>query len=141
MTKLSLPYSLFIKAESAKCNLDCSYCYYLANETAKVESMSETLMASIVKNHIDSQPKNFKQADFVWHGGEPMLRGLDFYQQAVAQQNLAKGNKAISNTLQTNGTLINDRWAKFFADNHFMVGISIDGPNLLNDIARIDKKW
>ncbi|MDX2321958.1 MAG: anaerobic sulfatase maturase [Moritella sp.] len=139
MTELSLPYSLFIKAESAKCNLDCSYCYYLANETAKLESMSETLMASIVKNHIGSQPNQFKQADFVWHGGEPMLRGLDFYQQAVTQQNLVKGDNTIRNTLQTHGTLINERWAKFFSENNFMLGISIDGPNLLNDIARIDK--
>lgn len=68
-----------------------------------------------------------------------MMRGLAFYQTAVELQQAHKSSTPIKNTIQTNGTLINERWAAFFAQHNFMVGISIDGPQLINDIARIDK--
>lgn len=141
MLNTNTPYSLFIKAEGAKCNLDCSYCYYLNNQTSEAQksSMCEALMHELVKEHIASQPEHVQLVDFIWHGGEPMLRGLDFYQSAIQQQALQQGNRHIKNTLQTNGTLINERWASFFAEHNFMLGVSIDGPNILNDIARIDK--
>ncbi|MCW8327452.1 anaerobic sulfatase maturase [Photobacterium sp. SDRW27] len=140
MTSASLPFSLFIKAESAKCNLDCYYCYYLQREGKQHSSMSEQTLELIIKNHIQSQPEKSEQVDFIWHGGEPMLRGLEFYQKAVKLQQKHRENRRILNTIQTNGTLINQRWASFFKQHQFMVGISIDGPNLLNDIARIDKQ-
>ncbi len=133
------PYSLFIKSESAKCNLDCHYCYYLKNEDKKKPGMNHETLESMIVNHMASQPKETPVIDFIWHGGEPMMRGLDFYQSALRLQQQQPSNTPIQNTIQTNGTLINDRWAAFFADNHFMVGISIDGPQLINDIARIDK--
>ncbi|KDN29192.1 radical SAM protein [Vibrio fortis] len=101
--------------------------------------MPQSMMEQIVHSHIEAQPVQATQVDFIWHGGEPMLRGLAFYQSAVAAQQSKKVTKQIINTMQTNGTLINDRWASFFAQHDFMLGISIDGPNLLNDIARIDK--
>ena len=136
----SIPYSLFIKAEGAKCNLDCSYCYYLQREHKQHSSMSEQTLEYIVKNHIQAQPKKNAQVDFIWHGGEPMLRGLPFYQKAVELQQKHRHQHHIRNTIQTNGTLINQRWATFFKQHKFMVGISIDGPSLQNDIARIDKQ-
>lgn len=137
--KSSTPYSLSIKSESAKCNLDCHYCYYLKNEDKKKSGMDEETLHKMIGNHIQSQPSNTPMIDFMWHGGEPMLRGLDFYQLAIQLQQQYKSKTPIKNTIQTNGTLINDRWASFFAQNKFMVGISIDGPRLINDIARIDK--
>lgn len=140
MTTASIPYSLFIKAESAKCNLDCSYCYYLSKEADQKPGMSTQMLEKLVKDHIESQPQQVNTVDFIWHGGEPMLRGIEFYEQAIALQKVHQTKNNIINTIQTNGTLINDRWASLFKKNNFMVGISIDGPNLLNDIARIDKK-
>ncbi|OEF25896.1 anaerobic sulfatase maturase [Vibrio rumoiensis] len=136
----TIPYSIFIKAESAKCNLDCHYCYYLRNEEKNLPGMDVELAEKVVKDHILSQPEKSPQVDFIWHGGEPMMRGLEFYEQVVTAQKATQTKKQIVNTIQTNGTLINDRWAQFFKDENFMVGISIDGPNLINDIARIDKK-
>ncbi|EPM3971722.1 anaerobic sulfatase maturase [Vibrio vulnificus] len=136
----SLPYSLFIKAEGGKCNLDCHYCYYLEHEDPNTPTMAAPLLETLIRDHIDSQPQGAAQVDFIWHGGEPLLSGLAFYQQAMAwQAHYGKGKKIV-NTLQTNGTLINARWAKFFRENDFMVGVSLDGPNLFNDIARIDKQ-
>ncbi|MEZ8823696.1 anaerobic sulfatase maturase [Vibrio amylolyticus] len=134
------PFSLFIKAEGAQCNLDCSYCYYLNRQDSENRSsMPTAMMEQIVEAHIDAQPDLSKQVDFIWHGGEPMLRGLEFYEAAVLAQKKHTSKKRFVNTLQTNGTMINERWADFFAKHHFMLGVSIDGPNLLNDIARIDK--
>lgn len=139
MTPTTLPYSLFIKSESANCNLDCAYCYYIKNDEKQLPGMSEQTLERVVINHIESQPDTTDVVDFIWHGGEPMMRGLDFYEKAVELQKRHAGQRAVANTLQTNGTMINDRWARFFHDNQFMLGISIDGPNVLNDIARIDK--
>ncbi|MCL9774803.1 anaerobic sulfatase maturase [Vibrio methylphosphonaticus] len=140
MNKPTHPFSLFIKAEGAQCNLDCSYCYYLNRQDGeKRSSMPVAMMEKIVDEHIESQPLSGQNVDFIWHGGEPMLRGLEFYEAAVSVQAKKVTNKRVVNTMQTNGTMINERWASFFAKHNFMLGISIDGPNLLNDIARIDK--
>ncbi|MUK66730.1 anaerobic sulfatase maturase [Aliivibrio fischeri] len=135
----SIPYSLFIKAESAKCNLDCHYCYYLKNENKNKPGMDTETLNKLISNHIQSQPPQIPAIDFIWHGGEPMIRGLAFYQTAIELQQAHQSTTPIQNTIQTNGTLINERWAAFFAQHNFMVGISIDGPQLINDIARIDK--
>lgn len=139
LTPKSTPYSLFIKAESAKCNLDCHYCYYLKHENKNKPGMDIETLNKLISNHIQSQPPQIPAIDFIWHGGEPMMRGLAFYQTAVELQQAHKSSTPIKNTIQTNGTLINERWAAFFAQHNFMVGISIDGPQLINDIARIDK--
>ncbi|WP_063653685.1 anaerobic sulfatase maturase [Aliivibrio fischeri] len=135
----STPYGLFIKAESARCNLDCHYCYYLKNEDKSKLGMDAETLDKLVSNHIQSQPPQIPVIDFIWHGGEPMMKGLAFYQTAIELQQAHKSITPIQNTIQTNGTLINERWAAFFAQHNFMVGISIDGPQLINDIARIDK--
>jgi len=135
----STPYGLFIKAESARCNLDCHYCYYLKNEDKSKPGMDAETLDKLVSNHIESQPPQIPVIDFIWHGGEPMMKGLAFYQTAIELQQAHQSTTPIQNTIQTNGTLINERWAAFFAQHNFMVGISIDGPQLINDIARIDK--
>jgi len=135
-----LPYSLFIKPAGASCNLDCSYCYYLCHDDAGNPNMDLKLLNHTIRNHIQSQPEHSPVVDFIWHGGEPMLRGIDFYQQAMIMQKQWANGKTVANTIQTNGTLINQRWAEFFAQHNFMVGVSIDGPHLVHNIARIDKK-
>ncbi|MUJ37156.1 anaerobic sulfatase maturase [Aliivibrio fischeri] len=135
----STPYGLFIKTESARCNLDCHYCYYLKNEDKSKPGMDAETLDKLVSNHIQSQPPQIPVIDFIWHGGEPMMKGLAFYQTAIELQQAHQSTTPIQNTIQTNGTLINERWAAFFAQHDFMVGISIDGPQLINDIARIDK--
>ncbi|MBP3139433.1 anaerobic sulfatase maturase [Aliivibrio fischeri] len=135
----STPYGLFIKAESARCNLDCHYCYYLKNEDKSKPGMDAETLDKLVSNHIQSQPPQIPVIDFIWHGGEPMMKGLAFYQTAIELQQAHQSTTPIQNTIQTNGTLINERWAAFFAQHNFIVGISIDGPQLINDIARIDK--
>ncbi|ACH63758.1 chondroitin sulfate/heparin utilization regulation protein [Aliivibrio fischeri MJ11] len=138
-TTSSTPYGLFIKAESARCNLDCHYCYYLKNEDKNKPGMDTETLDKLVSDHIQSQPPQIPVIDFIWHGGEPMMKGLAFYQTAIKLQQAHQSTAPIQNTIQTNGTLINERWAAFFAQHNFMVGISIDGPQLINDIARIDK--
>lgn len=137
--KQNLPFSLTLKPVGSNCNLDCSYCYYLSGDTGCGSPMKESIVDSAIKNHILSQPKQTSIVDFIWHGGEPLLRGRDFYLHAFKQQKRWAGNKTIANTFQTNGTLINQQWAQLFKNNDVMVGISIDGPNILNDISRIDK--
>ncbi|WP_432463374.1 anaerobic sulfatase maturase [Agarivorans sp. QJM3NY_33] len=137
-TQAPVPYSLFIKAEGAKCNLDCSYCYYLKQAEQRSTRMSEAKLQQVIKNHIQSQPDSSQPVDFIWHGGEPMLRGLEFYQQAVALQQQHAAGRPLANTLQTNGTLINQRWAQFFREHKFFIGVSIDGDQVHHDIARID---
>ncbi|MGR5066309.1 anaerobic sulfatase maturase [Photobacterium sp. DNB22_13_2] len=135
---IALPYSLSIKPVGSSCNLDCSYCYYLQQQSGSGNNMDLETAEVLIKNHIHSQPENTNVVDFIWHGGEPLLRGRDFYRQVISLQDKWAKNKRIVNTFQTNGTLINKRWGEFFKHHNIMVGVSIDGPNLLNDIARID---
>ncbi|AJR06467.1 anaerobic sulfatase maturase [Photobacterium gaetbulicola] len=135
---IALPYSLAIKPVGSSCNLDCSYCYYLQHQPGGEKKMDRATAEALIKNHIQSQPGKSKQVDFIWHGGEPLLIGRDFYKDIITLQDKWGEGKCIVNTIQTNGTLINKRWAAFFKQHNIMVGVSIDGPNLLNDIARID---
>ncbi|WP_239502676.1 anaerobic sulfatase maturase [Vibrio astriarenae] len=134
----TLPFSLTIKPVGSNCNLDCSYCYYLNSDTGCGSPMETESLEVSIKNHIQSQPKHSQVVDFIWHGGEPLLRGRAFYELAFELQHKWAGAKRIANTFQTNGTLINQQWAQLFKQHNVMVGISVDGPNLLNDIARID---
>ncbi|RKF19963.1 anaerobic sulfatase maturase [Alginatibacterium sediminis] len=133
-----LPFSLIIKPVGSQCNLRCSYCYYINND--RQHKMTIDVLSEMIAQHIQAQPEHTSYVDFIWHGGEPMMRGLSFYESVVSEQKKLKTNKKIKNTLQTNGTLITEAWATFFADNNFMIGISIDGPELVHNIGRIDKR-
>lgn len=139
--KNTLPYSLSIKPVGSVCNLDCGYCYYLERNTGCGSPMTTELLESVIEEHIQSQPKDATVVDFHWHGGEPLLRGKKFFHKAIELQNrYASDTSVIKNTIQTNGTLIDEAWAKFFKKHNIMLGISIDGPQLLNDLSRIDIK-
>ena len=134
-----LRFNMMFKPIGPVCNLSCNYCYYL--DKAKMYSdnlvMSLDLIEKIIKEYI--QINDNKQIVFDWHGGEPLLLGLGYFKKIIELQNKYKGNKQILNTLQTNATLLNADFAKFFKDNGFLLGISIDGPQDIHDKYRRDK--
>ena len=99
--------------------------------------MTIDMLEKFVKEYIKVNQSQF--VTFNWHGGEPLVLGLDFYKKAVEFQQKYCGEKLIHNTLQTNGTLINDEYAQFFADNNWLIGVSIDGPQDIHDKFRRDK--
>lgn len=124
------------------CNLDCKYCFYLekeklfpGNENFK---MTDAVLESYVRQYIEQQ--SVPEVVFAWQGGEPTLMGVAFFRKVVALQKQYANGKIIQNAFQTNGTLIDDEWAEFFAENKFLIGLSIDGPPKLHDTYRVDKK-
>ena len=132
------PLYVMLKPVGSQCNLACDYCYYLEKQKLCQQpaglAMSDTLLEDFVRQYIEAQ--TLPQVLFTWHGGEPLLKPLSFYERALElQQKYARG-RHIDNCLQTNGTLLNDEWCRFLADNHFLVGISIDGPQALHDAYR-----
>ncbi len=142
MAELVTGIHLMAKPVGPICNLDCGYCFYLEKESLFPEkqkfSMSDEVLRAYVEQNIRNEPS--PEVLFTWQGGEPMLRGLDFYQRAVALQQELAGGKTIRNVLQTNGVLLDDEWAAFLARNHFMVGLSLDGPREIHDAFRVDKR-
>lgn len=137
--------SILIKPSSSNCNIDCRYCFYKClssnREKYSLGFMSETILEKLIKNAIDYADDYLT---FAFQGGEPTLIGIDFYKKAIELQKkyLKESGKRlmIENTLQTNGVLIDSEWAKFFSENNFLVGISLDGPRKLHDKARVDVK-
>lgn len=133
---------LMAKPAGPLCNLDCGYCFYLEKEQLypahKRFLMSDEVLRAYVAQNIANE--SGPEVLFTWQGGEPMLRGLDFYRRAVAVQRELAGGKTIRNTLQTNGTLLDEAWCDFLAGAGFMVGISLDGPRALHDAGRVDKQ-
>jgi uncharacterized protein len=133
---------LMAKPAGPICNLDCSYCFYLEKENLFPERnrflMSDEVLRRFVSQNIAHEAG--PEVMFTWQGGEPMLRGLDFYRKAIAYQRELSGGKTIRNALQTNGVLLDDEWCRFLAEEKFMVGISLDGPREIHDAARIDKR-
>jgi uncharacterized protein len=133
---------LMAKPVGAHCNLDCGYCFYLEKEgyypAQQSHRMSDAMLETYVQRYIAAQTTPV--VEFTWQGGEPTLMGLAFFERAVALQKHHAGGKAIRNTLQTNGTLLDDAWCSFLARECFLVGLSIDGPRELHDAARPDKR-
>lgn len=133
---------LMAKPAGPICNLDCSYCFYLEKENLFPPKhrflMSDEVLRAYIQQNI--RQENSPEVMFTWQGGEPMLRGLEFYQRAVAYQKELAGGKTIRNALQTNGVLLDEEWCTFLAANAFSVGISLDGPREIHDAARVDKQ-
>ena len=124
------------------CNLDCSYCFYLEKESLFPQRNRFLMSDDVLRVYVEQNIRNEKSPEvlFTWQGGEPMLRGLDFYRQAVIYQKQLANGKTIRNALQTNGVLLDDEWCRFLRDAGFMVGISLDGPREIHDAARVDKR-
>lgn len=133
------PLYVMLKPAGAHCNLACKYCYYLEKNklypTAQRHLMSDEMLEQFTREYIEAQTMN--QVLFTWHGGEPLLRSIDFYRKALSLQQKYAGGRRIDNVIQTNGTLLTDEWCEFFAQNHWLVGISIDGPQLDHDHYRL----
>jgi len=143
MEKSNYPFHVLIKPIGPVCNIACEYCFYLGKEKLfpykkKTDfQMSEDTLETFVKQYINGQPYGTIEVNFTWQGGEPTLRGIGFYKKAIDFQNKyrRKGMK-IANAFQTNGILLNNDWAKFFKDNDFLIGISVDGPEKLHNRFR-----
>lgn len=133
------PLYVMLKPAGAHCNLACKYCYYLEKNklypTAQRHLMSDEMLEQFTREYIEAQTMN--QVLFTWHGGEPLLRSIDFYRKALSLQQKYAGGRRIDNVIQTNGTLLTDEWCEFFAQNHWLVGISIDGPQPDHDHYRL----
>ena len=131
-------YSIIVKPVGALCNLKCSYCYYLCKGAGKYQRIiSDHTLEEYIKQTIAIHGVK-AEIEFAWHGGEPTLAGIPFFQKAIDLQRKYSSGRKILNTLQTNGTLINEEWCRFFTDNNFRIGISIDGPERLHNIYRKD---
>ncbi len=124
------------------CNLNCEYCFYLEKQalfgTREQYRMSDKVLSAFISNYIKSQPTPI--VEFVWQGGEPTLLGIDFFKRVIELQKPFAPQKKITNSLQTNGTLLTDEWCAFLKKNKFMVGISLDGPKEIHDHYRRDRQ-
>ena len=137
----STPFNLMVKPRGPICNLNCEYCYYLKKENLYPNSdfhMPDEVLESFTRQYIQSQRTS--PITFAWQGGEPTLLSMDFFEKALAiQKKYAPPGIQIDNVLQTNGTLLDDEWCKFFKQNDFLIGISIDGPANIHNIYRKKK--
>jgi uncharacterized protein len=132
-------FQVFVKPVGPACNMNCSYCYYPGKKELFLEHgriiMSDEILESYIRQHIDACTD--RNITFSWHGGEPLLAGIDFFRKALEiQPRLKPQGKEIFNGIQTNGTLLDDDWCSFLSANGFIVGLSIDGPEKLHDANR-----
>ena len=138
-TPFAKPLYVMLKPAGAHCNLACKYCYYLEKNNLYQNSnrhlMSDEMLEQFTREYIEAQ--TMPQVLFTWHGGEPLMRSIDFYKKALALQKKYAHGKQIDNVIQTNGTLLTDEWCEFFAKNHWLLGISIDGPQEYHDHYRV----
>ncbi|WP_410315250.1 radical SAM protein, partial [Klebsiella pneumoniae] len=135
-----VPFHILMKPIGPACNLACRYCYYPQDETS-VNKMDDARLEQFIRRYIAAQPAGAREINFVWQGGEPLLAGLSFYKKALAlQARYAPDGVTISNSLQTNGTLINDAWCRLFREHGFIIGLSLEGNEALQDYHRPDKR-
>ena len=133
-------FNIMLKPAGSLCNLDCHYCYYLDKAEiygGREPRMSEEMLETVIREYIAAN--DVEDVTFNWHGGEPLVLGLDFYRKAVELEKQYADGKNLHNTIQTNGTLLNAEWADFLRENDFLVGISLDGPRDIHDRYRKDK--
>ncbi len=131
ISPLARPVYVMAKPVGSACNLACDYCYYSSTGGGQ---MSDALLENFIRQYIEMQTT--QDVLFTWHGGEPTLRGLDFYRRVVALQRRYAGGRHIDNALQTNGTLLTEDWCRFLHDEGWLVGISIDGPEDMHNALR-----
>jgi uncharacterized protein len=138
----SQPFHIMAKAIGPICNLDCHYCFYLEKEqfypSNEKWKMSDERLETFIRDYIAAQPGN--EVNFAFQGGEPTLLGVDYFRKVVELQKKHANGKQISTAFQTNGTLLDDEWGEFLAENKFLVGLSIDGPEEVHNANRVDKK-
>lgn len=143
-TPFARPMYIMTKAAGSMCNLACKYCYYLEKNNLYREQqpdrrfiMTDDTLERFIRMYIQSQTT--PQVLFCWHGGESLMRPLSFYKRVVELQKKYAAGRIIDNTIQTNGTLLDDEWCRFFRDNNWLVGVSVDGPQEFHDEYRRNK--
>ncbi|HPX11840.1 MAG TPA: radical SAM protein, partial [Syntrophales bacterium] len=136
-----VPFHLMAKPAGPVCNLRCRYCFYREKEAffpgGTSLFMPEEVLEAYTREYIRSQPG--PSVLFEWQGGEPALAGLDFFRKALEFQKKYNQGKEISNSFQTNGTLLDESWCAFLSKNRFLVGLSLDGPEAVHDAFRVDR--
>jgi len=142
MENRDLEFQVFVKPAGARCNLRCTYCYYLDKEEllhGGQTVMSASLLEKYIIQHLEASGGS--PVFFSWHGGEPTLAGVGFFRQAAAwQKKYRKPEQQVFNGIQTNATLLNDTWCRFFTDENFMVGVSLDGTQPFHDLYRQNRQ-
>ncbi len=139
------PFTVMAKPIGPRCNISCSYCYYLEKEkqfpSEKKFRMPEEVLETYIRQMIGcSVEAGMNEVTFAWQGGEPTMLGVGYFEKIIGlQRKHAPAGVKVVNLLQTNGTLLDDDWARFLQENDFLVGISIDGPRTLHDRYRIDR--
>lgn len=138
---MSNRFHLLVKPTGAACNLDCKYCFFLSKEElypgARLRMPHQTLQAYI-SQLLAAQPSG--EVNIAWQGGEPTLMGLEFFRRSMELVARHAGpDQTIVHTIQTNGILVDDEWARFFKEHNFLVGLSIDGPQEMHDAYRVNK--
>lgn len=136
------PFHIMAKPHGPICNLDCTYCYYLEKENLYAKSgrdfrMRDEVLEAYIRQYIQAQPG--AHASFAWQGGEPTLLGIPFFKRVLELQSRYADGKTVDNSFQTNGTLLDDAWGEFLARNRFLIGLSVDGPQEIHDVYRVDK--
>lgn len=135
-------YHLLAKPAGAACNLGCQYCFFLSKEKLYPDEsylMTEEMQERYIRQLLESSTG--EQVEITWQGGEPTLRGIEFFRRSVALANrYRQPHQRILHTIQTNGTLIDDEWAVFLKQNGYLVGLSIDGPRDVHDAFRVTKR-
>ena len=133
-------FNIMIKPVGSLCNLRCRYCYYLDKADiygGKEPRMTYEMLETFIREYLAAN--DVPEVLFNWHGGEPLLMGLDFYRKAIQLQEKYASGKRIRNALQTNATLVTAEWAAFFRENGFLIGVSLDGPKDVHDCYRAGK--
>jgi uncharacterized protein len=119
------------------CNIDCRYCY-LPNRNSKAVVTLETL--SNLFSQVFASGWTHDGLSVIWHAGEPMVLPIGFYRSAFRMIDaLRPAGVGITHSFQTNGTLIDEPWCRFFAEEHINLGVSIDGPKRLHDRNRLTR--
>lgn len=142
MNETALPaFHVMAKPTGAVCNLDCKYCFFLSKEALYPNDdfrMKDEVMEAYIRQTIESHQS--PEVTIAWQGGEPTLMGLDFFRRAMeVEKRYQKPGTTIQNTLQTNGTKLDDEWCEFLRANNFLIGISLDGNQKMHDAYRVDK--
>jgi len=124
-----------IKPVGTRCNLSCKYCYNKSKGNGREVLMNDRVLEEFIRQYLALPQSTFQ---FIWHGGEPTLAGMDFFKNVISLQQFYGREKKISNDIQTNATLLDEKWVDFFERNQFNVGVSIDGHQKVHDAYRKD---
>lgn len=134
-------FNVMAKPMGPVCNLDCKYCFYLEKEKLYKGTgnfkMPYPVLESFIKQKIEAH--KVPEVNFAWQGGEPTIAGVEYFRKVIEYQKKYSNGKSINNAFQTNGVFLDDEWCRFFNENKFLVGLSIDGPKEIHDKYRLDK--